>query len=89
MSGSHLVECEVDVDPSQAFGVFANAFRVQDDDAGCCLLEFLVYSATEQRAKVVAKVPVRRSFLPVIRNSIATCLEVSTSGAGTAFSTSG
>ncbi len=86
---SHQVDCEVVVDPSIVFGIFANAFRVTDVEEGGCLLEFLVYSATDQRAKVVRRVPVRKSFLPVIRDCIAACLEASISPAGTAFSTSG
>ncbi len=86
---THRVDCEVEVDPALAFGVFANAFRVVETNEADCLLEFLVYSATEQRAKVVDKVPVRKSFLPVIRDRISTCLGTVASGAGTALSTSG
>jgi len=71
----HHVNCEVFVPPELAFGVFANAFRVVDTDDGRCRLEFLVYSETGHQAKVVSKVPVRKSFLPVIRDRILTCLK--------------
>jgi len=69
------VVCEVVVDPRLAFGVFANAFRFNDTADGRCLLEFLVYSASERQAKVVARVPVRKVFLPVIRDKISGALE--------------
>jgi len=70
----HRVKCAVVVPANLVFGVFSNAFRVSDTDDGRCLLEFLVYSATDHQAKVVSKVPVRKSFLPVIRDRITTCL---------------
>jgi hypothetical protein len=73
----HRVNCEVVVPPELAFGVFANAFRVVEASDGRCVLEFLVYSTTGQQAKVVNKVPVRKAFLPVIRDRIATCLRSS------------
>lgn len=74
MPKPHRVECEVDVEPEQAMGTYSNAFRVQEDEAGKCVLEFLVYSETEGKALVVVKVPVRKSFLPVIRDNIDACL---------------
>lgn len=86
MSRPHRVNCDVVVGPDQAFGVFANAFRVSEGTDGRCMLEFLVYSATEQRALVVMKIPVRPTFLPVIRDRIEDCLV--SAGEGMAFSTS-
>lgn len=79
MPTQHQVNCEVVVPPDLAFGVYSNAFRLSDTTDGRCQLEFLVYSVTEKRAKVVSKVPVRRSFLPVIRDRITTCLAESSS----------
>jgi len=67
---AHQVECEVAVNPEEVFGVFANAFRVLEGDNGVCLMEFLIYSSTEQRAIVVKRVPVKQSFLPVILDQI-------------------
>jgi hypothetical protein len=86
MPAKHRVNCDVVVPPELMFGVFANAFRVADTDDGRCLLEFLIYSAADHRAKVVGKVPVRKSFLPVIRDRITTCLGPTASG-GSGFST--
>ena len=86
MPTQHRVKCDVVVTPDLVFGVFSNAFRVLDASDGRCLLEFLVYSAADHQAKVVGKVPVRKAFLPVIRDRITTCLERSGSSD---FSTSG
>jgi hypothetical protein len=88
MPGLHHVASEVVVDPSMALGVFTNAFRVQERGS-TCLLEFLVYSATEDRAVIVGRVPVRKAFLPVIRDQIAASLGANDSSAGRAISTSG
>ena len=79
MPTSPRLGCKVVVAPELAFGVYSNAFRVADSDDGRCLLEFLTYSATEHRAKVVARVLVRKAFLPVIRDRIASCLAPSAS----------
>lgn len=68
MAYRHQVDCEVVVSPDLVFGVFANAFRIVEQDSGHCRLEFLVFSDAEQRAKVVAPVSIRKSFLPVIRD---------------------
>jgi|APSaa5957512535_1039671.scaffolds.fasta_scaffold145806_1 hypothetical protein len=70
----HLLNCDVAVDPAKVFGVFANAFRVTETDDGRCLLEFLVYAATEDRSTVVQRVSVPKSFLPLIRDRIAACV---------------
>lgn len=70
----HLVDCEVAVAPEKVLGVFANAFRVTETDDGLCLLEFLVYAATEARSAVVQCVSVPKSFLPIIRDRITACL---------------
>jgi len=88
MAGLHHVASEVVVDPSRAFGVFTNAFRVQESGS-TCLLEFLVYSATEDRAVIVERVPVRKAYLPVLRDLIAASLVANAASAGRAISTSG
>jgi len=69
------VECEVHVDPRKALGVYSNAFRLCEGAPGRCLLEFLVYSESENRAQVALKISVRNSFLPVIRDSLDACLD--------------
>ena len=86
MPPKHRVNCNVVVPPDLVFGVYSNAFRVSDTADGRCLLEFIVYSATDHQAKVVSKVPVRKSFLPVIRDRITTCLGQASPGSS-GFST--
>jgi hypothetical protein len=62
------------VNPLDALGVYANAFRIVTDVAGTgperCLLEFLVYSETEDLAQIVGRVLVKKGLLPVIRDLI-------------------
>jgi hypothetical protein len=59
------------VEPSIRFGSFANAFRVVDEVGPDCFLDFLVYSAAEREATVVARIRVRRDFLGAIRERLA------------------
>ena len=66
MEQQHQVDCKVAVDPQEALGTFANAFRVMEDETGRCLMEFLVYSSTEKRAAIVRRVVVQPNFLPLI-----------------------
>ena len=47
-------------------GAFANAFRLTPDNDGECLLDFCVYSPSEDCACIVARVRVRTDFVPVI-----------------------
>lgn len=47
-------------------GTFANAFRLTPDSEGECLLDFCVYSPSEDCACIVARVRVRVDFVPVI-----------------------
>lgn len=64
------VDCPVDVEAEQEFGIFANAFRVVETKERS-VLEFFVYSsAVEGKALLVGNVPVRKAFLPVIRDRI-------------------
>ena len=60
--------------PLEALGVYANAFRIVDEvvdaDPDQCLLEFLVYSKTEDMAQVVGRVLVKKGLLPAIRDQI-------------------
>ena len=63
-----------EMDPLKALGLYANAFRVVVDAAATdqhhCLLEFLVYSGTEDLAQVVGRVRVRKGLLPRLRDTI-------------------
>jgi hypothetical protein len=69
------VNCEVKVPQSQRFGSFANAFRVIQDAGQEYLLDFLVYSDTEQSAKVVARLRVYAPMLPAIRDRLASTMK--------------
>ena len=51
------------------YGEFANAFRLSVDGAEI-LLDFCVYSESENTARVVSRVRVSKDFLPVIVQKI-------------------
>ncbi len=53
-------------DETLRVGAFANAFRLTQDCDGECFLDFCVYSPSEDCACIVARVRVRRDFVPVI-----------------------
>lgn len=59
-------DMNIKVLPDIRFGQFANAFRVVEEVGQHCFLDFLVYSATENEATVIARVRVQRDFLPAI-----------------------
>jgi len=69
MSDSELIT-KVKVEPEVKFGSFANAFRIVEEIGEDCFLDFMVYSAQEQEAIVVARVRVRRDFIPAIRDRL-------------------
>jgi hypothetical protein len=64
------IECDVVVREDQKHGVYANAFRIVPSKGDSCSLEFLLYSSTEQCAKVVSKVSVPKTFLPVVLGGV-------------------
>lgn len=64
----------VHVEEAVKFGTFANAFRVVEEVGPDCFLDFMVYSAAEQAATVVARVRVRRDFLAAIRSNLGDAL---------------
>ena len=49
---------------------FANAFRILDQPGEDCFVDFLVYSAVENRAEVVTRVRVRKELLLAIRDRL-------------------
>ena len=69
------ITCDVDVPKSKRFGVFANAFRVLQDSGPEYLLDFLIYSDSEQSAKVVARLRVLAPMIPAIRNRLGELLK--------------
>lgn len=66
---------DINIGESVKFGVFANAFRVVEDLGSDCLLDFMVYSAAEREATVVARVRVRRDFLEGIKDKLIDAIE--------------
>jgi hypothetical protein len=56
------------------FGEFSNAFRVLFDASGEAVLDFCVYSASDNVAKVVARVRVSPSFIPLLDSRIGEAL---------------
>ena len=73
------LDCPILLPEEWKLGRYANAFRVQEaDTVENCILEFLVYSAREHQASVVARVKVPRSFLPTIRDRMDEVLDLVT-----------
>jgi hypothetical protein len=68
------VDCDVAVPDSMALGVYANAFRIVGEVGHDCFLDFAVYSADKQRAEVVARVRVHRSFLTDLHRRLGSVL---------------
>lgn len=66
--------CAVEVREGLELGEYANAFRVLEDGSDC-LLDFLVRSETEGKAVVVARLRVRRGFLPALRDRLTESLQ--------------
>ena len=66
---SSRLDCPVDVAEDQLVGEFVNAVRVLKD-GGETLLDFMVYSPSEQHAKLVTRLRVKPSFLLAIRDRL-------------------
>lgn len=64
------IGCEIEISEEQSFGVFANSFRIVPDTQYECYLDFLVYSATNNRAKVLSRIRVRNDFLVTIKDRL-------------------
>ena len=64
------LKCEVDFKESSQTGTYANAFRIVDDSGVDCFLDFLVYSAEEEKAYLVSRIRVRQQFLSSIRDRL-------------------
>jgi len=62
-----VVQREIVVPDRLKVGAFANAFRVVEEAGPDCFLDFLAYSAQEERLEVVSRVRVRRELLPEFR----------------------
>jgi len=66
------VECEVE-EPLDPFGSFANALRLTTEGTEV-LLDFCVYSHTENKARVVSRVRCARGFLSTLVCKISNAL---------------
>lgn len=64
------------INPELDLGEFANAFRVLEDEDGGCVLEFLVYSETGKKAKLVRRITVNPALLPRIRDKLTKVLNL-------------
>lgn len=65
------VDCKVEFpEGGSRLGEFANAFRIMPDSGSECFLDFCVYSAQENLARVIARVRVHQSFLATIRHRL-------------------
>lgn len=64
------VNCDIRVPPNRRLGEYANAFRIQQDTGSDFLLDFLVYSQTEDQAIVVARVRMHEESLETVREQL-------------------
>ena len=51
-------------------GIFANAFRIVADTGDEVLLDFVVYSSSENKGVVVARIRAHKSFLNAIKERV-------------------
>lgn len=72
---SDTVDCPVSFNAGVSkFGTFANAFRVMPESGQECFLDFCVYSVQEERAEVVARIRIHRTFIGIIRERLAVAI---------------
>jgi hypothetical protein len=73
---SDLINCPVEFPTGVSkFGVFANAFRVVPEAGQECFIDFCVYSAQEEKAEVIARIRIHRSFLEIIKGRLEMAME--------------
>ena len=70
MADNTTVFCDVNVAPDLLYGAYANAFRILPENGAECFLDFCVFSAESNTAKVVARLRVHVSFLAVIQERL-------------------
>jgi hypothetical protein len=70
------LDCPVDELEGDLYGTFANAFRLRVDGQEV-LVEFCVWSESQNRARVVSRVRVAQDFLPVVHQVIGQSLNLS------------
>ncbi len=67
---SHKMGMPVDLPPNLQMGVFANAVRIIPDSDQDYFVDFLVYSASEKKAVVIARIRIHESLLKPFRERI-------------------
>lgn len=73
---SDTIDCPVELRAGVSkFGIFANAFRVVPEAGQECFLDFCVYSAQEERAEVVSRIRIHRSFMAVLRERLSQAMQ--------------
>jgi len=75
MKSSESHNCEIVVPDDLAFPEYANAFRILPETGDDCILEFLVFSAQDNRAKAVARIRVRADFLRSVQHRLSEVLK--------------
>ena len=73
MTASKTISCPVDTQGD--YGVYANAFRVMQDGPDA-VLDFCVYSESENQARTVCRVRVPPSFLKVVLGRLQEATEI-------------
>ena len=68
MAFKNVTDCPIDL-PEDPYGSYANAIQLSSD-GNEILIDFCVYSETENRARVVSRVRVAQAFLPIILQKI-------------------
>lgn len=68
--GKLPAQLAIEVPNDLVTGTFANAFRIVEEAGSDIFLDFLAYSAKENRARVVSRVRIRRAFIDPIRDSL-------------------
>ena len=75
MADNKTVFCDVNVSPDLQYGAYVNAFRILPESGAECFLDFCVFSAETNTAKVVARLRVHVSFLSVIQERLDSTLK--------------
>lgn len=64
------VQVDVDFGSADIIGSFANAFRVTKDTGDEFFLDFLAFSASEKKARMVVRLRVHKTLIPAIRERL-------------------
>jgi hypothetical protein len=70
------IDCEIEGPLEDPYGSYSNAIKLTADGTEV-LIDFCVYSAAENRARVVSRIRVAIDFLPIIHEKIGRDLNLS------------